>query len=445
MTTTDERRNPGGGYGAADARTALPWWPWTALRPATGMLLGTDEFDLLTGNPRAKHMLHNAWLHGTGVVWGLGVRLSGMWDLEVSPGLALDGLGRELHLDAPRCVSFRELLDVDHPACGHDVELSVVLRFDACLDRPVPALADPCDVTRESQEYSRIVEQARLEVVPGRPTTPETYHRVRVLLGLDHVGEDDEAGKEALVSRNEVLAAPARLRAAELLWQFRCLAARDAADLRPRGGDCDAGLFPVPEADAGVLLGCLTVTVRDESGCAEIVDAHLDACCRATVVPTTVLQDLVCGLAPGLLGAGASEVGVGPQAVPGSIEWGKQFRELSFLVTDDLLRATLTLESVRVSSLSASGWVVEDLERRPRYDPETRRVVVRLADRPANPLIRVVVLGTGPTPVYGADPPLPFAGVVGDDPGTTGQGRDAVLTTLNPLSEGADDSDHENQ
>ncbi|MFT3971739.1 MAG: hypothetical protein QM695_16045 [Micropruina sp.] len=49
-------------------------------------------------------------------------------------------------------------------------------------------------------------------------------------------------------------------------------------------------------------------------------------------------------------------------------------------------------------------------------------------------LVRVVVQGTGPTPVYGADPTVPLAGVVGDDPGTTGQGRDAVLTTTNPTN-----------
>ena len=39
------------------------------------------------------------------------------------------------------------------------------------------------------------------------------------------------------------------------------------------------------------------------------------------------------------------------------------------------------------------------------------------------------------TPVYGAEPPVPFAGLVGDDPGTTGQGRDAVVTADNPYYE----------
>ena len=310
----------------------------------------------------------------------------------------------------------------------------------------MPALADPCDVTRENEEYSRVVERIQLELVHGHPELPPPpYHRVRVLLGLDVVGEDDDAGKEALVSRNEVLAAPAHARARELLWQFRCLAALDAPDLRPVGGDCEPELFPVADADAGVLLGCLRLTVRNESGYPEIVEASLDNCCRQTIIPTTIIQDLLCALAPGLIGAGEPDGGVGPQAVPGSITWGARPREFSFAVTADLLQATLTRDSVTVASLSPAGWIVEDLERRPRYDPDTRRVVIRLADRPAHPLIRVLVQGTGPTPVYGADPPAPLAGVVGDDPGYTGQGRDAVLTDSNPLYEGADSSDDDQE
>ncbi len=448
MTTTDGRPAAGTASDQTDPRAALPLWPWTALHAATGMLLGSDDFEVLMGNPRGKHQLHNAWLHGRGVVWGLGVQRRGVWDLEVSPGLALDGVGHELHLNAPRCVSIRKELEADHdPTCHRrEIVLCLVARFDACLDSPVPALADPCDVTRENQEYSRVVEQIRLDVVHGPlEPAPRPYHRVRVLLGLDVVGEVDEAGKEALVSRNEVLAAPASSRARELLWHFRCLAALDAADWHPAGGDCDPELFPVAEEDAGVVLGCLRLTVRDESGCPEIVEAQLDTCCRPTLLPTSVIQELTCALAPGLLGSGETEIGTGPQAVPGSITWGPHPHELSFAVTADLLPATLTRAALTVSSLAESGWIVEDLERRPRYDAETRRVIVRLADRPAHPLIRVLVQGTGPTPVYGEDPRVPLAGVVGDDPGLTGQGRDAVLTANNPLSEGADPRDHDEE
>ena len=329
----------------------------------------------------------------------------------------------------------REELEKGHDStCKvRDVELCLVLSFDACLDRPVPALADPSDVTRESQEYSRINERARLRLVRGHPRIPRTYHRVRVLLGLDEVRENDDPGREALDARNEVLAAPAHDRAPQLLRWFRCLAARDAAQLTPTGDDCELDHFPVTDDDAGIVLACVRITVKDESGC-PVIDGEMsiDDCCRRTVIPTTVIQDLVCALAPGLIGAGDTPTTIGPQVVPGSIEWGHRPRELSFQVTADLLPTTVTRDAVIVSSLSPAGWIVEDLERRPRYDAKHNRVIVRLADRPANPIIRVVVVGTGPTPVYGAEPPVPLAGVVGDDAGTTSQGRDAVLTAENP-------------
>lgn len=472
---TDERTGPA----THDPRAALPLWPWHALRPTTGMLLGVDDFEVLGGNPRAKQQLHNAWLHGPGVVWGFGLRQHGVWELAVEPGLAIDGWGRELHLDAPACISFKELVEGHHdPTCRgrREVEVCLVAHFDACLDAPVPALADPCDVTRQSTEYSRVVSRVRLEVTLGCPEPPSpAFHRVRVLLGLDTVRDArDEAGREALCRRNEVLAAPAQARARKLLWHVRCLAALDAADRGPAGGDCDAGFFPVTEADAGVLLGCIRLTIKDESGCPHIVNACVDTCLRPTLLPTSVIHELLCGLAPGLIGSCEPERGVGPQVVPDSIEWSKGNREISFAVTDDLLKATLTMDSVVVTSLSDRGWIVEDLRRRPRYhsvssravagegqdqpategdrpvtegdhlttgrgQPAAGRVTVQLADRPAHPLIRVTVRGTGPTPLYGADPRVPLAGVVGDDPGHTGQGRDAVLTAQNPLCKGADD------
>lgn len=445
MTTCDDRTSQADGSvtDGMDAQAALPLHPWSALRPVTGMLLGADDFEVLAGNPRGKHMLHNAWLHGRGVVWGLGVHRRGEWDLEVTPGLAVDGWGRELHLDAPRCLSLRDLLDTDHdPTCGsREVELCLMLHFDSCLDAQVPALADPCDVTRESTEHSRVVERVRLEVVRGRPPEPPPpYHRVRVLLGLDEVGEDDEPGEEARRRRDEVATAPSAHRARELLGHFRCLAALDAADWRPAGDHCDPTLFPVGGSGTGVLLACLKFTVRDESGCPEIVEpVCLDTCHRPTVVPTTVVQDLVCALAPGLIGSAGYGEGVGPQVVPDSVEWAEDAEELRFRVTADLVPGSVK-RAVRISSLAETEWVAEDLMGPPRYDSETRTVVVRLADRPANPIVRILVRGTGTMPVYGSSPVAPLAGVVGEDPGSGQQGRDAVLTVANPLLEGSQGS-----
>jgi hypothetical protein len=441
MTTSDELTTT---TRATDAEAALPLHPWSALHPATGMLLGLDDFEVMMGNPRAKHMLHSAWEHGRGVVWGLDVSRSGDRELTIDPGLAKDGIGRELHVDSPRCVDVRPLLDADHdPTCGtYEVELCLVLRFDACLNAAVPALPDPCDVTRETTEYSRVVERAVLELVRGTPDNGvPPYHRVRVLLGLEDVGEDDEAGDEAWRCREELAACPAEHRAQALLRHFRCLAAKDAADWHPSRlvGDYAPNLFPVEDDDSGVVLACITVTVRDESGCPEIVDLVVDTCRRPTLVPTTVLQDLVCGLAPGLIGTYADADGGGPKLIPDSVTWSEDARVLTFRVTADLVPGSVR-RAVKLTSLAEREWVEEDLMGPPRYDDSTRTIVVELADRPVNPLVRLLVRGTGSTPVYGSSPVAPLAGIVGGPPGTVHEGRDAVLTLANPLLEGSAES-----
>ncbi len=440
MTTRPDHTSADHPYADPDPRATLPLHPWADLRAATGMLLGADDYELLAGNPRAKHMLHGAWLHGAGVVWGLGVRRSGEWDIAVEPGLAVDGWGRELHVDAPRSVSARRLLEEDHdPGCGtREVVLCLVLRFDACLDGQVPALLDPCDVTRESTDWSRIVERARLDLVRGCPEPAATYRRVRVLLGLADPEPDPDAEVDAtaLAARAEVAAAPSHERPLVLLERLRCLAALDAADIGPAGDPCSSELFPVAEEDAGVLLACLRLTVKDESGCPEIVRAELDTCHRPTLVPTGVLTDLLCGLAPGLLGWSGG-TSLGPQVVP-EVAWERDRDEryvLRLPVTAPLVPGSVR-RAVTVSSLSESDWVVEDLMGPARFDADDCSIVVTFADRPAHPIVRIVVRGTGSVPVYGADPVAPLAGVVGDDPDPAGRGRDAVLTVLNPVTEG---------
>jgi hypothetical protein len=67
------------------------------------------------------------------------------------------------------------------------------------------------------------------------------------------------------------------------------------------------------------------------------------------------------------------------------------------------------------------------------YDDAERRVTVILADRPINEIVRLIVRGTGRTPVFGRDPAVPLAGLVGGPPGDVNDGHDATLTLRNPL------------
>ena len=87
--------------------------------------------------------------------------------------------------------------------------------------------------------------------------------------------------------------------------------------------------------------------------------------------------------------------------------------------------------AVQITSLSQRGWVDEDIDA-VRYEADPPAIVIELADRPVNPLVRVIVRGTGPTPVYGEDPAVPLSGLWGEGPpGTAANGHDAVITSDN--------------
>jgi hypothetical protein len=98
-------------------------------------------------------------------------------------------------------------------------------------------------------------------------------------------------------------------------------------------------------------------------------------------------------------------------------------------VTGSLLKSSLYLREpppVVVTSLSDRGWVPEDLQR-VTFDDSKNIVTVTFHDPPAYDLVRLIVRGTGPTPVFGANH-VPLAGLLGGPPGTIDDGHDAVLT-----------------
>lgn len=414
----------------------LPVNPYEALRVSYGMLLGADDFRAMIGNPRGKQMLHSAWLHGSGVVWGFDVCRDGLLALRVSPGLAIDGLGRELSSEATQCLDLREWLKTyDHPGnqdgCERrTVHACVVAEFGCQLSRPVPTLANPCDITREHDDFSRVLENASISLRPGDCTGwARPYHRVRVLLGLDEVGPDDPSGQEGMDARDKVSRAPAEERTGLLLQQFRRLAALDGTQLRPatEPGATDLTYFPVIEPDAAVPLACVTLDLRDADGCTTIEDVCADLTCRAALLPTATIQEFACALAAGVIGDTAVPDAGGPRVRADDADWSPDRRRLYLPVTAALNPGSLR-RAVRITSLSQRGWVDEDIDA-VRYEADPPAIVIELADRPVNPLIRVIVRGTGSTPVYGEDPAVPLAGTSGaGPPGTAGDGHDAVMT-----------------
>jgi hypothetical protein len=357
--------------------------------------------------------------------------------LRVGPGLAVDGLGRELALHAPKCLDVDRWVaeqrrkgtsvDADDPCADPPVSAAcLVASFDLCPTRPVPALADPCDMQRTSTEPSRLVEQVRLELVPGECPSPSPdllYHRVRVLLGLDEVDSPDLPGHEAAAELAEVLQEPPAERAGSLLAAFRRLLAKDVTDLRPLEWP-DEQHFPVSEERAIVPLARISLGRGSKDDHPARVHWEADITARRGLVATSTIQELTCGLAPGLLGGRAGQDAGGPRVVRDSVSWEDDGSTLVFRVTTPLMPGSLSRNPVAVSSLGSGGWDREDIDEL-SYDGD-RLVRVRLYQPPSHHMVRLIVRGTGPTPVTGTTG-IPLAGLDDGEAGTKDEGHDAVL------------------
>ena len=314
----------------------LPVNPYEALRVSYGMLLGADDFRAMIGNPRGKQMLHSAWLHGSGVVWGFDV-CRDVLTLQSLPRAGDRRAGARAASETTQCLDLREWLKTyDHPGnqdgCERrTVHACVVAEFGCQLSRPVPTLANPCDITRQHDDFSRVLENASISLRPGDcAARARPYHRVRVLLGLDEVGPDDPSGQEAMDARDEVGQAPAEERTGLLLQQFRRLAALDGTPLRPatEPGATDLTYFPVIEPDAAVPLACVTLDLRDADGCTTIEDVRADLACRAALLPTATIQELACALAAGVIGDAAVPDAGGPRVRADDVDWSPDQRRL---------------------------------------------------------------------------------------------------------------------
>lgn len=100
----------------------------------TGRLLTAQDFQDEQDYDIERHRLHNRCLHGAGVVCGLEVMVDAAHNrIQVSPGLALDCLGREILLPETSLVSRPALQSV----------LYLCIRYAERGVEPVPAPGGP--------------------------------------------------------------------------------------------------------------------------------------------------------------------------------------------------------------------------------------------------------------------------------------------------------------
>jgi hypothetical protein len=227
--------------------------------------------------------------------------------------------------------------------------------------------------------------------------------------------------------------------------ELRRMAMLDALERRPEGdpGPCEVSVFPVDEDNSSVPLACVRFTVVVRDGCTMIEDVCVDCSVRTTLLPTCLVQDLTAGLAPALVGDEELPSTNGPQVVGERVTVEASGRRIVLPVTAPLMASSVH-GSARVHTLSgrrSDGWERQTIENT-RYDPKRQAIVVRLVDRLADELVRVVVSGSGDRPVMGLDGLVPLEGVVGDRPQSRYDGIDAVWTFVyEPPEPESDDVD----
>ena len=428
----------------ANQQLAGPESPYFGLNYHFGMLLGVDDFSTEQSYHRGKMRLHNAWLHRDGVVWGFDVQIDKTHgEIRVLSGLALDGAGHELHLEGPACVNVGDWFEahkndpdlklIEDTQDRKKFDAHVEVRFKACLTRQVPALLEPCaGAGGGGTAYSRLFETVDLRLVPGkapqRTPPPLPYHRLRVLFGLEPPVLP--ADKDVVDARTAILLKPGDLQQAEYLNAFRRFAAFDEVDLAPAQNADKTQEFLGPAADdAPVMLADiagLTIDKKDGKWSVAAPDAA-DITIRPSHVATSTIQELLCGpLFRDVAASGAA----GPRVVSESVVI-KDDKTIEFEVDQDLHAQSVKQAAFSVTAFDdAAGWSSFGLSGDPVFSAgPPRKVTVKLAAAlPAGARVRLIVRGTGPTPILNTSFE-PLAGAVGGPATPPNEGRDFVSMT----------------
>lgn len=414
--------------------------PFYALHYHFGMLLGVDDFATEQAHHRGKLQLHNGWLHGEGVVWGFDVQLDmERSEVRVLPGLALDGAGHELHLEADACLHAGEWFKVhrnDPEMVVVDVEPNrkrfdarVEIRYRTCLTRQVPALSEPCaNGGGTGTAYSRVFETVDIRMVPGLAPAPAArpYHRLRVLFGIEPpVLPDDQ---DVVDRRDAILALASGDQPAAYLDALRDFAALDGIALQPPASadGSIATLFAALNAPPVLLANLANIELELTSAEGEeeqwkLVGGEVDVTVRNSHIATSTIQELLCGPLFRDIGAGGAEAG--PRVVTSSVQVSDT--EISFDVDADLAPASVRPEVFSVSTFdAAAGWSTVAVTAATVAD---RTVTLTLASALPTPgLVRFIARGRGPDPILGANL-VPLAGRAGGPAPAADDGIDFVL------------------
>jgi hypothetical protein len=158
-----------------------------------GMLLGLEATRAEQDYHRRRATRHGYWLHGAGTVAGLRVSIRAedpgndtdpvRVRLVVSPGVGVDGLGREIGVPEPYCVDLGAWLTAQHEdedlwgalirdgyaEADNLLWLKVTMRYQDCPSGLQPVLATEVNAGTDPVQPSRVADCVLFELVAERP------------------------------------------------------------------------------------------------------------------------------------------------------------------------------------------------------------------------------------------------------------------------------------
>ncbi|MDF2627859.1 MAG: hypothetical protein K0R39_1690 [Symbiobacteriaceae bacterium] len=276
--------------------------PYTRVRYAVGLLLGKPEFEQEQGYFRERGHLHNRAFHGYGTVSGLRVWLDR--DLVVvSPGLAVDRLGRLLPVQTEQCGSLSTWLAEQPPAPapgggpGAQPEVqSVYVTLSYGEEERDPVFVPAPAGHSEGVTNSRVAETPVIRFAAAPPPDPSTaaHRRFHALLSRVRVADEIAATTpERMAELVRALAhgpAPAH---EPLFVHPEQAAAVFAAAFRVFATDLAPALIqPAPddftERSAALLLARIDYIRHPDGRIAELAVADQD---RPMLLPTGLMQE----------------------------------------------------------------------------------------------------------------------------------------------------------
>lgn len=236
-----------------------------------GMLLGLDATRAEQEYHRRRLTRHQYWLQGYGTLAGMHVSMNPashpnntdpvLVRLLVSPGIGIDGLGREVLIHETYCINLGDWLAAQseaHLREGYDdanntLWLNVSVRQQDCPVAQQPVLARKLNLSTDAVQPSRIQDSVRLELVPQLP--PETAD-TRFQPWACHVPVST-ALPSLTTAEQETLDAASGNAAAQLALHARLLHALDAT------GVSTSELHDAFDEGARLLLARIAITVAD--------------------------------------------------------------------------------------------------------------------------------------------------------------------------------------